>query len=333
MVIQEHLKTPKAANGWGKWLEASLLYADVSGFTAMSEKLAQQGKVGAEELTDVLNNYFTVMLDIIFQYGGDVLLFAGDAVIALFDGHRHLMRTLRCALKMQEAMKRFSRIQTSQGSFRLEMKIGVTAGEVLLVSLGEKSRRFYYLIAGDTVQTLAQTEAAASAGQVVVPAQILPFIERKEKAILSSGAEGFYILRQLSAKVSKAPAPEAVLNIADEETVSALAPYLPPGILSKLEADPSFEGIEGEHRLVTTIFANFYGANELNWKDEVIVEWLNQYLTAMQRCVSKYGGVILRSDFALKGHRLLILFGAPIAKEDAELHAAQCALEMQLVVR
>jgi len=328
-IIQEHLTTPKAEGGWGKWLEASLLYADVSGFTAMSENLAQQGKVGAEELTDVLNNYFTVMLDIIFQYGGDVLLFGGDAVIALFDGHRHLMRTLRCALKMQETMRRFYRVDTSQGSFRLQMSIGVSAGELLLTNLGEKSRRFHYLIAGETVQTLAQAEASASAGQVVLSDGILKFIERKKQVILIPLEEGFYVLNQLSARVSKAPAKEVLPDIAPLEAVSALGPYLPPGILSKLEADPTFGGVEGEHRQVTTLFANFYGANEPNWKDEGIVQWLNLYLVKMQHCVSKYDGVIARIDFTQKGHRLIILFGAPQAQEYAELHAVQCALEMQ----
>ena len=328
-IIQEHLTTPKAEGSWVKWLEASLLYADVSGFTVMSETLAQQGKVGAEELTDVLNNYFTVMLDIIFQYGGDAILFGGDAVIALFNGHRHLMRTLRCALKMQETMRRFYRVETSQGSFRLQMSIGVSAGELLLINLGEKSRRFHYLIAGETVQTLAQAEAEASAGQVVLSDGILNFIERKKQVILSPLEEGFYVLNQLSARVSKAPAREVLPDIAPLEAVSALGPYLPPGILSKLETDPTFGGVEGEHRQVTTLFANFYGANEPNWKDEGTVQWLNLYLVKMQHCVSKYDGVIARIDFTQKGHRLIILFGAPQAQEDAELHAVQCALEMK----
>ncbi|MBC8236298.1 tetratricopeptide repeat protein [bacterium] len=328
-IIQEYLTTPKAEGSWGKWLEASLLYADVSGFTVMSETLAQQGKVGAEELTDVLNNYFTVMLDIIFQYGGDAILFGGDAVIALFNGHRHLMRTLRCALKMQETMRRFYRVETSQGSFRLQMSIGVSAGELLLINLGEKSRRFHYLIAGETVQTLAQAEASASAGQVVLSDGILKFIDRKKQVILSPLEEGFYVLNQLSARVSKAPAREVLPDIAPLEAVSALGPYLPPGILSRLEADPTFGGVEGEHRQVTTLFANFYGANEPNWKDEGTVQWLNLYLVKMQHCVSKYDGVIARIDFTQKGHRLIILFGAPQAQEDAELHAVQCALEMK----
>ena len=53
-------------------MRAVLLFADVSGFTAMSESLAQLGKEGAEELTRVLNDYFTVMIDLVRSYGGQV---------------------------------------------------------------------------------------------------------------------------------------------------------------------------------------------------------------------------------------------------------------------
>ena len=328
-VIRERLLRQKTTGVYGKWLKGSLLYADVSGFTAISEKLAQRGKEGAEELTHLMNTYFTAMLDFVFQYGGDVLLFGGDALVAFFEGHRHLLRTLRCALRMQAGMKCFRLVDTSQGRFRLEMRIGVDAGEVLLANLGEKSHRFHYLIAGETVQTLAQTESAAGTGQVAISAQTLPFIEKEGEAILSPGSDGFYLLRRLSARVPKHPCQEMLFTNESEKVVSTLGRYLPPGILTKLESDPNFGGVEGEHRLVTTLFVNFYGANDPNWKDEVIVEWLNQYLTAMQSCVSKYGGVIVRSDFAKKGHRLLILFGAPIAQENAGLHAVQCALEMQ----
>lgn len=65
-------------------LHAALLFADVSGFTRMSESLAQLGKEGAEELTRILNTYFTTMIDLVRSYGGQVIKFGGDAITCAF---------------------------------------------------------------------------------------------------------------------------------------------------------------------------------------------------------------------------------------------------------
>ena len=56
----------------------AVLFADISGFTSLTERLAEKGAVGAEELTAALNRYFGQLIDIIDEFGGDVLKFAGD---------------------------------------------------------------------------------------------------------------------------------------------------------------------------------------------------------------------------------------------------------------
>src|ERR1043165_6623964 len=58
-----------------------VLFADISGFTALTEKLAQRGPAGVETLARILNDYFGKMIDVIHEYGGDVVKFAGDALI------------------------------------------------------------------------------------------------------------------------------------------------------------------------------------------------------------------------------------------------------------
>src|SRR6056297_225216 len=67
-------------------VEGALVSADISGFTALSERLAAYGREGAEELTLLLNQCFGGMIEIIDAYGGDVLKFGGDALLVLFDG-------------------------------------------------------------------------------------------------------------------------------------------------------------------------------------------------------------------------------------------------------
>src|ERR671919_94527 len=65
-------------------LQAAILFADISGFTLLTERLAEKGPTGVETLAHILNEYFGQLIDIIHDYGGDVVKFAGDAVIAVW---------------------------------------------------------------------------------------------------------------------------------------------------------------------------------------------------------------------------------------------------------
>ena len=67
-------------------LNGCLLFSDVSGFTALSERLAVLGPKGAEHLTEVINRYFTEMIDILSRSNGTLLKFAGDATLVYFSG-------------------------------------------------------------------------------------------------------------------------------------------------------------------------------------------------------------------------------------------------------
>src|SRR5689334_15766966 len=67
---------------------AAVLFADISGFTPLAERLAQQGPAGTEELTRILNDYFGQLIEIITGHGGDVVKFAGDALIALWPAQK-----------------------------------------------------------------------------------------------------------------------------------------------------------------------------------------------------------------------------------------------------
>src|SRR5215213_10481383 len=67
-------------------LDGSLVLVDISGFTQMSERLARRGKVGAEEVTDVLDSVFNRLLSLAYAEGGGLLKFGGDALLLFFSG-------------------------------------------------------------------------------------------------------------------------------------------------------------------------------------------------------------------------------------------------------
>ena len=86
-----------------RWLEleGTLAFIDISGFTAMSERLSSQGRAGAEEVTEVMNATFEALLDVAYAEGGGLLKFGGDALLLLYDDEDHAPRAAgrrsRCA--------------------------------------------------------------------------------------------------------------------------------------------------------------------------------------------------------------------------------------------
>jgi class 3 adenylate cyclase len=73
-------------------LEGTTAFVDVSGFTAMSERLAAKGRLGAEEVTDVMSTTFARLLAVAYENGGGLLKLGGDAMLLFFDGPEHARR-------------------------------------------------------------------------------------------------------------------------------------------------------------------------------------------------------------------------------------------------
>jgi len=103
-------------------LQAAILFADISGFTLLTESMAEKGPTGVETLARILNEYFGQLIDIIHEYGGDVVKFAGDAVIAVWpivpdlglaasisraDQWQWTMRAAECALKVHQRLTNY----------------------------------------------------------------------------------------------------------------------------------------------------------------------------------------------------------------------------------
>ncbi|NTU86171.1 MAG: adenylate/guanylate cyclase domain-containing protein, partial [Chloroflexales bacterium] len=131
---------------------AVVLFADVSGFTPMSEALARLGQGGTEELTDRINRHYAVMIDCIAAFGGLVGAFGGDATTAVFPAEDDLAdaaaRAVQCALDMQERLLPMAEITTRAGSFRLAIKIGLAVGPVLSAIVGDPEVRLLSAMAG-----------------------------------------------------------------------------------------------------------------------------------------------------------------------------------------
>ncbi|MGC8763275.1 MAG: adenylate/guanylate cyclase domain-containing protein [Acidobacteriota bacterium] len=152
-------------------VRGTVLFSDVAGFTPLTEALSVLGKEGAEELTRVLNAYFSRMIAIVGEEGGDVLRFGGDSMTILFPGPSP-EPALRAASRMMEAMGSFARVYTRAGEFPLAMKIGAASGPVLLGIVGGGETAYDFYAAGPPLDASALAEHAAGPSEIVLDGSV-----------------------------------------------------------------------------------------------------------------------------------------------------------------
>ncbi|MBN2149404.1 MAG: tetratricopeptide repeat protein [Anaerolineales bacterium] len=307
--------------------QAVVLFADVSGFTALSETLGASGRSGTEELTNILNAYFEPMIALIQSYGGIIGKFGGDAMTVLFpyqedEASLVARRAIQCALHMQERMSDYTAIPTRAGAFSLTMKAGLAIGPLFCTTIGDPSQRLEYIIAGSALDRCAEAEHHARAGEVVVQDELL----QAARPLQSSPATpGYSLVLGLDGDVPSHPLPDLALFPPAAETVAAA--YIHPSVAQRLrEGQISFIN---EHRKVTVLFVNF--ENYDYDYDEQVGEKLQSYLLQVIQAVARYDGYLNKVDMGDKGSKCVILFGAPIAHEDDAERALHCALEIQQI--
>ena len=131
-------------------LDTALLFADISGFTALTERLAERGEVGMEELSKVISDYFGCLTTVIADHGGDIVKFAGDALLALWPAGpaeslaAATRRAAQCALAVQTALHDFA----LHASATLELKVALGAGSAICMHVGGVFNRWELLVAG-----------------------------------------------------------------------------------------------------------------------------------------------------------------------------------------
>ncbi|HET8674068.1 MAG TPA: adenylate/guanylate cyclase domain-containing protein, partial [Thermoleophilaceae bacterium] len=109
-------------------VEGTLVFADVSGFTRLSERLARKGREGAEQLSDTISDCFSALLEVAYDNGGSLIKFGGDAVLLLFEGDGHALRGCHSAAGMRRLLRSVGRIRLDGGGVRLSMSVGVHSG-------------------------------------------------------------------------------------------------------------------------------------------------------------------------------------------------------------
>lgn len=162
----------------GENKEATILFADIRGFTHMSHKAP------ATDVVEMLNEYFELIVNIVFQYGGTVDKFIGDEVMVLFDAITDVEfpedRAVRCAFHMHGALKLFNKERKQQGKKAIEIGIGINTGEVVVGVIGSNQAMQYTCI-GDAVNIASRLTGVAGANQTIISASTYHKMKVKPK--------------------------------------------------------------------------------------------------------------------------------------------------------
>ena len=149
----------------GERKEVVVLFADVSGFTGLSEE------VDPEEVHRVMNGCFEILTSEVHRFGGTVNQYTGDGVMALFGAPRALegapRDSIRTALHIQERLKDYATRLEAERGLRFRVRIGLNAGEVVVGAIGDDLRMDYTAM-GDTTNVAARLQAAATPGEILV---------------------------------------------------------------------------------------------------------------------------------------------------------------------
>lgn len=156
----------------GKRREITILFADIRGFTSLSEKLSP------EKVVDLLNLYLGEITKIIFKHGGTIDKYIGDAVMAVWNApleqKDHLLLAIKAGLEMQEAIKKIS----GRRKLKVGYGIGINSGPAVVGNIGSEKRLEYTAI-GDAVNLASRMCSLAQAGEVVIPKGVYEKIKEK----------------------------------------------------------------------------------------------------------------------------------------------------------
>ncbi len=316
-----------------EWTQGAVLMADVSGFTTLTETVAQELGLqrGAEEISRQLDRVYTVLIDEAHHYRGSIIAFSGDAITCWFDEEHgrgtdeagtSSLRAVACAQAMQTAMRQFATVTTPVGTpITLAIKVAVAAGPARRLLVGDPHLQQVDVLAGRTVDELATIEALARAGEVVVSKACAA--QLSEHLIVDEWRNGDQaaVVQRLAIEAAASPWPDLS---ADALSEAQARPWLLPAVFEKVRTGKA--DFLSELRSCAALFLHFEG---LDYDDDEVSAQLDAFVQWVVRVAGRYAGSLVQLTVGEKGSFLYLTFGAPVAHYDDAARAVSTALELR----
>jgi class 3 adenylate cyclase/tetratricopeptide (TPR) repeat protein len=297
----------------------TVLFADISGFTALTESLRDRLGVrqGAEALSRLLDAVYSGLIAEVEKYGGSVIGFAGDAMTCWFDKNP-AARSLSAAMSMQQAIHTFP---------ELGLKVAIASGPVRRFVVGSPDGQRWDLLAGETVARTSVGEHLANKGDVLVDevtAKLLgDSLSIKEWREDNESKERFaVVLKYTGSTAESKPDSRPILS---NEVLRSWIPH------ELFERETSSQGaFLTEFRPCVALFVRFIG---LDYDLDEAEKQLDTFFRGVQTIVARYEGVLLQLTIGDKGSYAYINFGALTTHEDDARRAVRTAIELRDLAR
>jgi class 3 adenylate cyclase len=316
-----------------EYVHGTALFADISGFTALTESLANELGLqrGAEEMIRHINRVFTALINEVHRYSGAVISFSGDAITCWFDDHdlngnqyaeSSIKRAAACALAMQKGMTQFATISTPDGkSIALSVKVALATGPARRMVVGDGTPHQVDVLAGSTLSAMSNAEQVAKRDEIVIAAAGIPAIEENFSVAEWREEKQYAVLAGLRQDIAPSPWP-ALENDAIPE--SQIQPWMHAAVFEKVRAGQS--ELLSELRPATALFMKFGGLDYDN--DPEAGTKLNTFIQWVEQVTTPHNGSIIQFTVGDKGSYIYVVFGAPIAHKDDDVEAVFTALEL-----
>ncbi len=321
--VQRRLSGGGGEPPWAERRPVAVLSADISGSTALAERLSERGPDGAEELSRVFGDFFSPLIDLVIAQGGDVVKFTGDGLFAVWpagDGKGGVTATAqaaRCGLAAQAALCRRNDAGSASPHGDLSMRIGIGVGEVTGICVSWAAEHCEFLAVGTPIAEACAAERQAGPGEVVVSAEVWNLIaDRSQGVELGTAAARLLSVQPLAVADS---APRSAPSV--ELEASLLRPYVHPAALSRIDA--GYSGWLAELRRVTALFIQLP-----DWRS-ASAEEVQDTVARVQQVLHRFEGTVLRLGMSATGPVVKAGFGMPRSHGDDASRAVRAALEIQ----
>ncbi len=303
--VDELTATLASSSRSNRSIDAALLFVDVSGYTALTERLSTLGRVGSEALTDIVNRCFERLIDDVIAGGGHVLRFGGDALFVAFTGPRRLERAADTALAMQHTIGEMPTIQAPGRRVRLSQSIGLHRGDLLLHRWSGSWTEVVPF--GPAVTEVLRCETAAHGGQIALSESV---VNELAPSRVRRRTDGVALLRGSSHLT-----PRQVRPVADDDAWSlrcSVGPLvLPPAIRNAVQA-----GVEPAHRPAAIGFVAVSGLDGLAGNPAAIKRATDSLFAAVDEASRALDVTLISTDVAPDGIKLIIAAGVPATVGD-----------------
>lgn len=300
---------------FGENYQAAVLFVDISGFTALTEQFAAKGPSGAEDISAILNKFYGQWIDIIKNYGGDIIKFAGDGLLVIWQYNNLEKASLLAAQTALEARKHLENFHV--GERTLFTRIALGTGSIALTGLGGVFNRWEMIITGDALEQISKAQKTLKPGEIIISPEAWEMIKRYGVGTPAEG--GRMLLNGINSQIPKEAAHHFNLR---ENSIPALRSYIPGAIAKRIDAGQS--DWLAELRRVTTLFINI--PEMTRGTDTGFAQKLAQLL---QSAIYRYEGSVNKIAVDEKGVSLLAAFGLPpFSHEDDPLRGVLAAQDI-----